>query len=95
MCDSNAEQHCASGCNNACRTASDLPSGAIGPETTVRELVLLKPRAVSLLNELGVDTCCGAGKSISEVAAQSGLGVDNLVQQLSTVGATHSPSNRA
>ncbi|GEM_PF-468428 len=91
MCESNTNQGCGAGCNDACSTSRS----AIRPETTVRELVLLKPRSVRLLKELGADTCCGAGKSMSEVAAQSGLGVDELIRQLSNAEPVHVPANGA
>ncbi len=57
---------------------------AIEPTTTVRDLVLKHPETRQALESLGIDYCCGGGRSLAEAAAAAGIdltAVAKAVQQ--------------
>src|SRR5919112_1762420 len=46
---------------------------AIGPATTLGDLVLDRPAAAALFERLGLDYCCGGRRTLEEACAQRGL----------------------
>lgn len=54
---------------------------AIDLDTTVSELLALAPDAGGLLNDLGVDTCCGGSSSLREAAVDAGLEPEALLAE--------------
>jgi iron-sulfur cluster repair protein YtfE (RIC family) len=55
---------------------------AMRPDLTVNQLVLQSPGSLPALAALGVDTCCGGGRSLALAAHQAGLTFDQLVEYL-------------
>lgn len=56
----------------------------ISPDMPLGRLVVEHPEAASTLERLGLDYCCGGGRTITEAAVAAGLEPDTV---LSTVGA--------
>jgi regulator of cell morphogenesis and NO signaling len=54
----------------------------IAADKTVRELALEHPAAVRAFDQLGIDYCCGGGKSLSEACAKANITLDELLKQL-------------
>ena len=63
-------------------TMADLMSPPVNGATTVNELLQRHADAAPVLNRLGIDTCCGAGQSLDEVARTAGLGLAELLAEL-------------
>jgi regulator of cell morphogenesis and NO signaling len=53
---------------------------------TVRELALEIPDATRVFEKLGIDYCCGGGKTFSEACADAGLPADEVLQSLNQAG---------
>ena len=49
---------------------------------TVNDVIAQFPDSLTVLNALGVDTCCGGNLSLSESAADAGIAVDKIVSEL-------------
>lgn len=49
---------------------------------TVRELAVEIPSATRIFEQLGIDYCCGGGKSLNEACAQAGISVDQVLSTL-------------
>jgi regulator of cell morphogenesis and NO signaling len=49
---------------------------------TVRELAVEVPNATRVFEKLGIDYCCGGGKSLQEACAAARLPVDQVLQSL-------------
>lgn len=49
---------------------------------TVRELAVENPAATRIFEQLGIDYCCGGGKSLEEACAQAHLQVDEVLRKL-------------
>lgn len=49
---------------------------------TVRELALEFPEATRVFEKLGIDYCCGGGKSLEDACAASNLSVDQVLDSL-------------
>lgn len=54
----------------------------INPEWSVNELLLRHPETARVLNERGVDTCCGGGDSLAEAARAGDGDLDALLGAL-------------
>jgi regulator of cell morphogenesis and NO signaling len=50
---------------------------------TVREFAVDVPQATRLFEKLGIDYCCGGGKSLTEACVQANLSVDDVLNRLS------------
>ena len=46
------------------------------PTKTVREYALEIPTSTRIFEKLGIDYCCGGGKSLEDACAQAGVAVD-------------------
>jgi regulator of cell morphogenesis and NO signaling len=53
---------------------------------TVREYALEMPRATRIFEKLGIDYCCGGGKSLAEACAKAGVAVDEVLGSLERIG---------
>lgn len=51
---------------------------------TVREYALEIPAATRIFEKLGIDYCCGGGKSLAEACAKAGVEVDEVLGSLET-----------
>jgi regulator of cell morphogenesis and NO signaling len=49
---------------------------------TVREYALEMPRATCIFEKLGIDYCCGGGKSLADACAKAGVAVDEVLGSL-------------
>jgi regulator of cell morphogenesis and NO signaling len=54
----------------------------LNPSNTVREFAVQIPNAVRLFERLGIDYCCGGGKSLSEACVNAKLAVDEVLHDL-------------
>lgn len=51
---------------------------------TVREYALEIPAATRIFEKLGIDYCCGGGKSLADACAKAGVSVDEVLDSLVT-----------
>ncbi|EIA39718.1 DUF542 domain-containing protein [Thermus parvatiensis] len=51
-------------------------------KTTVNEVLQRHPEAVRLLNEMGIDTCCGGADSLEEASRQAGKNPEEVLKAL-------------
>jgi regulator of cell morphogenesis and NO signaling len=54
--------------------------------TTVRELAIEIPNATRTFEKLGIDYCCGGGKSLSDACLQAHIPVDDVLRALEQGG---------
>ncbi len=54
---------------------------------TVREFAVEVPEATRLFEKLGIDYCCGGGKSLREACQQANLSIDEVLNHLASTGA--------
>ncbi len=54
----------------------------IDAEKTVRDLAAAVPGATRIFEELGIDYCCGGGKSLSDACAGSGKSLQSVIETL-------------
>lgn len=66
-------------------TMNELPS--IDADMTVNDVLAAIPGAIAPLTTLGIDTCCGGGRSLREVAERHGLDLEALLLAVRTAGA--------
>ena len=55
---------------------------AFAPTLTVNDLLREAPAAALVLNQFGIDTCCGGSLSLAEAAASVGLPLPTLLASL-------------
>ncbi len=55
---------------------------AVNATRTVRELAVEIPTATRLFEQLGIDYCCGGGKSLQDACAQANLQVEDVLRSL-------------
>ena len=67
----------------------------LSPANTVRQLATDVPNATRIFEQLGIDYCCGGGKSLSEACAQARLSVDDVLRSLEQGSAKPSASENA
>jgi regulator of cell morphogenesis and NO signaling len=51
-------------------------------ETKAKEIALSNPGAKQILEEAGVDYCCGGGKSLHDACAHSGISAEEILKRL-------------
>ena len=49
---------------------------------TVREYALERPAATRIFEKLGIDYCCGGGKSLADACTAAGVSVDEVLDSL-------------
>lgn len=62
----------------------------VNTEKTVRELALEIPNATRVFEKLGIDYCCGGGKSLAEACSTAHLSMDEVLNSLA--GAAEPPA---
>jgi iron-sulfur cluster repair protein YtfE (RIC family) len=55
-----------------------MPTIAIDPTLTLNEIARRHPAALAVLNDHGLDTCCGGALPLAEAARRHGLDADAL-----------------
>src|SRR5215813_7550689 len=55
---------------------------SVSTARTVRELALEIPEATRIFERVGIDYCCGGGKSLEEACATASLSVDDVLDSL-------------
>jgi regulator of cell morphogenesis and NO signaling len=53
----------------------------ISTETRVNEIALSNPGARRVLEDAGVDYCCGGGKSLQDACLHSGVTADEILKR--------------
>lgn len=59
----------------------------ISTHTTIRQIALHVPGSTEVLQQEGVDYCCGADRTLEEACQDAGLAVDQLLHRLETLAA--------
>jgi regulator of cell morphogenesis and NO signaling len=54
----------------------------VDPTLTVDDVMARHPRAMTVFNEFGIDTCCGAGSTIRDAAVRDGADLARLLEAL-------------
>ena len=54
----------------------------ITPDTSVNQLLELAPDAIEVLDELGIDSCCGGSLSLTEAAKDASVDFDSVYSRL-------------
>jgi len=75
-------QTCRCGCGHEAATA-EVASGVITPGDTIDMVVKRVPGAVTVLRELGIDTCCGGNLTLAQAAASAGIPSERILRTLS------------
>ena len=55
---------------------------AVNATRIVRELAVEIPTATRIFEQLGIDYCCGGGKSLQEACSQAGIPLDQVLRTL-------------
>jgi len=55
---------------------------AIDPKITVNEIIAQNPEAVTVLAQLGIDTCCGGSEPLAKAAQEAGVSLEEVVAAL-------------
>lgn len=63
-------------------------------ETTVKEIALSNPGARRVLEDAGVDYCCGGGKSLQDACLHAGVATEDLLELLRASHASILPGDR-
>lgn len=61
---------------------SAAPTRPLDPGLTVDEVMAHHPSTMAVFNALGVDTCCGAGNSLRDAAAEVDVPMCDLLKAL-------------
>jgi regulator of cell morphogenesis and NO signaling len=59
-----------------------MPVMNFSTETRVNEIALSNPAARRVLEDAGVDYCCGGGKSLGDACLQAGVTADEILNRL-------------
>src|SRR5580765_5452952 len=63
----------------SCQGRADMN---FGPETRVKEIALSNYEARRVLEDAGVDYCCGGGRSLQDACLHAGVSADEILQRL-------------
>lgn len=63
-------------------TTSEVRKKLIHPELSLGEIVVLYPQVRELLEQLGLDYCCGGKQPLAEAVAAAGLDLKTIVDKL-------------
>lgn len=63
-----------------------IPPVALDATTSVNDAIKACPASITVLNELGVDTCCGGARPLGEVAAELSLTPEVLIAMIEEAG---------
>src|SRR5215470_7940958 len=61
-------------------------------EKTVRDLALELPAAARVFEKLGIDYCCGGGKTLEQACQSANLPVDEVIDSLRTAAQEPQPA---
>jgi iron-sulfur cluster repair protein YtfE (RIC family) len=75
-------QTCGCGCKHGAVAAAGASGPAFAPEETVDTAVRRSPRALPVLRELGIDTCCGGSLTLAQAAASAGIPTERVLERL-------------
>lgn len=64
---------------------STTDPGILDPGLTVEAVMTRHPETVPVFNALGIDTCCGAGASLRDAAAEANLPMCEMLRALADV----------
>ena len=64
-----------------------------GAETKVKEIALSNPRARRVLEDAGVDYCCGGGKSLQDACLHADVTADEILKRLRQNGELAGPGD--
>jgi regulator of cell morphogenesis and NO signaling len=62
-------------------------------ETKVRDIAITNPAATKVLEQAGVDFCCGGDKSLADACSHAGVSADELLGRLREASAQVRPSD--
>jgi regulator of cell morphogenesis and NO signaling len=66
---------------------------SISATTTVKELAIEVPGATRVFDKLGIDYCCGGGRTLSDACAAAGLESEEVLRRLEAASQTkHEPA---
>lgn len=54
----------------------------ITPEMRIREVLRKYPATVRVFHRLGLDACCGGGRTLTDAAAAHGLELETVMSEL-------------
>jgi regulator of cell morphogenesis and NO signaling len=74
---------CGCGCKHGAVAAAGGTGPAFAPGETVDAAVKRSPRALPVLRELGIDTCCGGNLTLAQAAASAGIPAEQVLERLS------------
>jgi regulator of cell morphogenesis and NO signaling len=60
-------------------------AGRISPEMRINEVIGAHPDTVRVFHELGLDACCGGGKTIAEASLAHRLDLGMVLESLNAV----------
>lgn len=63
-------------------SAMDFKATSLSKTRTVRELAVEIPNATRVFERLGIDYCCGGGKSLQDACTQAQVSVDEVLRTL-------------
>lgn len=67
----------------------------LDPNTTVREFAVQVPAATRVFEKLGIDYCCGGGKSLREACTKAGIAVEDVLRGLQEGGIAQSAASNS
>jgi regulator of cell morphogenesis and NO signaling len=76
-------QTCGCGCKHGAVAAVGATGPAVALEETVDAALKRSPRALPVLRELGIDTCCGGSLTLAQAAASAGIPAERVLERLS------------
>ncbi|MCP3855391.1 MAG: iron-sulfur cluster repair di-iron protein [Actinomycetia bacterium] len=65
---------------------------AIDPNTTLAELVTIRPELAARLDDLSLDYCCGGQRTLGAAIAEAGINLDTTIATLQDTPASHQTS---
>jgi regulator of cell morphogenesis and NO signaling len=57
----------------------------IAPNATINSITQDYPDTIAIFADYGIDSCCGGGKTLEEVARRHGLSLQDILAQLESV----------
>ncbi len=63
-------------------------------ETKVKEIAAANPRATRILEQAGVDYCCGGNKSLHDACAHLGVSEEEIMERLRENKADVEPADK-
>jgi regulator of cell morphogenesis and NO signaling len=57
----------------------------IDPNATINSITHDYPETIAVFADYGIDSCCGGGKTLEEVARRHGLSLEDILAQLEPI----------